>query len=428
MSLGWHCPTLVLLGVEGFGDWLATRPERRVTVLADPALARGPLTTRLLSLLRSAGAEATLVPVTAPGTVARVEGLAGRLAADGTELLVAVGGGTVIDQAKLAVAVRGDGRNTARLGHPQRAGLVVLPSGGARALPLVAVPTTVGTGAELSAAACVEHGDGRRLVLGDGLRPDVALVDPAATATLPGELLAEGVLEALFRASSLYAGAAHDQPTEDALTEALVARLTVLGEQLARARGTLGAHAVVGDDVLRAEIAKVSGLTHGPWAAVGRERYGAKGWFLANELSWTLGVRKMTAVAALLPPLWRAVTEDPGAAWGSARRLARVWETVRAAGSPRWPADPADGVAALIDAWGIGRRLTADPARIDDVVRRTQRAWGAGLPMLRGVPAGSVRRVLSAAVAPEGAATAGAAPDTAPAGPGAAPQTSVRAA
>ncbi|MFF9472733.1 daptide-type RiPP biosynthesis dehydogenase [Streptomyces roseolus] len=413
MNLSWHCPTLTLFGADGLTEWLGPapsigpagpagqrpdgRPERTVTVLVDAAVADSPITDRVRTALGAARRDATVVVTTGPGDVDGVVALAERLA--DTELLVAVGGGALLDQAKLAAVLRGDPAARTRLTVPQRGGLILLPPQVRRGLPLVAVPTTVGTGAELSAAACLVFPRGRRLVLGDALQPDVAVLDPLATSTLPSELLAEGVLEALFRVVGMYVGDHQDLPTEDALAETLATRLAVLGHELCRVRQAGG----LPDDRLRLEIAKVSGLTQLRWTYLGRNRYAARGWYLANELSSALGLRKMTAVAALLEPLWRAVAAGDQRL-GSAHRLHRMWSLLRATAPGALPEDPAAGIGALIDSWRVDRRIEAGADRIAEVASRTVRAWGAGLPMLGGLTADDVRALLAAAVRPVPAA------------------------
>lgn len=390
MNLEWHCPTRVLFGYAGIGSWLGLRPERNVTMLVDAQVADSELVARLHSCLREAGRPADLIQSSGPGELKDVLALADRLAE--AELVVGVGGGSLLDQAKLVTALQ----DPAVRGHvtlPQRSGLAALPATAGKGAPLVAVPTTVGTGAELSGAACLASPRGRRLILGEGLQPDVAVIDPLATATLPDELLAEGVVEALFRIVSLYVGDHHDRSTEDALAEVLARRLTELGNELRDAR--LNGRSASGP--LRVEIAKLSGLSHLGWLHMGRDRFGAKGWYLANELSWEMGLRKMTAVSALLPSLWQVIAEGDER-WGSARRLFRMWETLRATIPVDLPAEPGPGIGALLDTWMIQRRVTADAGHLTATVRRTMRAWGAGLPMLSGLRADDVRGVLDAAV------------------------------
>ncbi|BFO21405.1 hypothetical protein SHKM778_77930 [Streptomyces sp. KM77-8] len=306
--------------------------------------------------------------------------------------MVAVGGGSVIDQAKLAVCLLEDHETYARLAVPQRSGMVTLPGRARRGSRLVAVPTTVGTGTELSAVACMDTDRGKRLIISEMLRPDVAVIDAEATATLPVELLAEGVLEALFRVVSPYIGDHQDLPTEDALAETIAERLVLLGHEVRDARRT-GHHPVAR---LRGEIAKLSGLSHAGWLVLGRHPYAVKGWLIANELSWALKVRKMTAVAALLPHLWRNILRGD-TRWGSRRRLDRMWARLRETAPDVLPGDPEQGIAALLDFWGIDRRIAADADRLEIVAGRTARSWGAGLPMLGELTAADVRMLLEQA-------------------------------
>jgi alcohol dehydrogenase class IV len=95
----------------------------------------------------------------------------------GAGLIVAAGGGTVLDAAKVAS----------------------LRLGGERPLPVVAVPTTPGTGAELTPFATVwDRRAGRKhSVAARGLAPVAAVVDPELTLTLARSELASVALDAL---------------------------------------------------------------------------------------------------------------------------------------------------------------------------------------------------------------------------------------
>ncbi|WP_319053741.1 daptide-type RiPP biosynthesis dehydogenase [Streptomyces europaeiscabiei] len=403
MSYGRGGPTRALIGPDALTAWLPDGAGRTAALLVDSAVATAGITALVRNRLGRARWRTTQTPLTTGpgdlGTAAAIaEGLADKLA--GIGLVVAIGGGSVLDQAKIAALLRANPVAYTRLTVPQRGGLMGLPGEVTRTVPLLAVPTTLGTGSEVSAVACLAYPQGKRLILGGVLRPEAALLDPSATATLPRELVVEGVLEALFRAVSPYAGDHRDdRRTEDRLTETVARRLVQLGYEAVReARPS---------DALRLDIAKLSGLTHGEWLHQGRDPYAVKGWLIANEMSSALGVRKMTAVAALLPHLWRAVL-DGEPRLGSAPRLHRMWAGLRDAAPQEraraLPEDPADGIEALMDDWRVGRRLTADgPGQIEALAERTVRAWGAGLPMLGGLRAEDVRRLLDAAL---GATTA----------------------
>ncbi|MGW0310253.1 daptide-type RiPP biosynthesis dehydogenase [Streptomyces flavidovirens] len=391
MSLSWSGPTRLLHGGEGLTTWLEDFRGHRVTLLADAAVADSAITRTVTDRLGRSRLDTDTIVLDGPGDARSIAALAGRL--DGTDLVLGVGGGTLLDQAKLAALLHCAPTAADVLTGPQRSGLVVLPRWTTRSVPLVAVPTTVGTGSELSHVACLAHGDGKRLVMGGALRPDAALMDPAATATLPGELLAEGVLEALFRVVSPYVGDHRELPVEDALAETVAGLLTTLGHRVREDR--LAGRQT--DDRVRGDIARLSGLGHADWLNLGRPPFAVKGWLIANELSHALGIRKVTAVAALLPALWRAVL-DGDDRLGSAPRLRRLWAGLRATEPGVLPADPADGIAALAAHWLIHCQVPADRDRLDAVTARIVRAWGAGLPMLGGLRADDIRRLLRDAV------------------------------
>ncbi|GAA2445469.1 daptide-type RiPP biosynthesis dehydogenase [Streptomyces glaucus] len=383
--------TQVAYGISGLAKWLPLRQGRTVTLLADPAVADSEAVDQVSACAAWAGRSVERLVPHGPGTLESVTALAERLR--DSELVVAVGGGTLLDQAKLATLMSASPVVRDRLAVRQRSGLVLLPAEAEPRIPVVTVPTTVGTGSELSGGACLAGPGGKRLVLGNGLQPDVAVLDPVATRTLPVELLAEGVLEVFFRVAGMYVGDPQDLPSEDAFALTLVRRLVVLGAELAAVRQ---ADHVPGDP-LRLEIAKLSGMSHAAWFNVGRDPCACKGWYLANELSTALGLRKMTAAAAVLPPLWQRIAEGD-ARWGSARRLRQLWEAVASVHHPPLPDDPVEGVADLMDAWRIERRIDATAERTDRIARATMRAWGDGLPTLGTLTLADVRWVLTEAV------------------------------
>ncbi|MFI2032955.1 daptide-type RiPP biosynthesis dehydogenase [Streptomyces buecherae] len=364
---------------------------RSVAVLVDNAVRDTVIHQRVTAALEGAHSETFVL--SGPGDLRGVCTLSGRLA--DAELVVGLGGGSLLDQAKLATLMASGPELSARLTVPQRSGLIVLAPAPSRPMPLIAVPTTVGTGSESSAVACLAYPQGKRLVMGRVLRPEAAVLAPEATVTLPQELVAEGVLEALFRLVSPYVGDHHDLPPQDARVEAAAGRLVRLGYGV-REAARAGERS---SDRLRREIAELSGSSHGESFHEGRDPYAVKGWLIANELSTVLAIRKMTAVAALLPVLWRAI--DAGERrLGSARRLRRLWSLLRSEGPERLPADPASGVAALIDSWLIERRIAMTPSQTETAARRIVRAWGAGLPMLGGLDGDDLLRLLREAAEP----------------------------
>jgi alcohol dehydrogenase len=111
------------------------------------------------------------------------------------EVLVAIGGGSTIDLAKVARLLAEQGGPLGRFvgeGATMRA-----PS-----LPLVAIPTTSGTGSEVSLDAVITD-EGSHVKVGfnsPALRPQQALVDPLLTVTLPAQATAFSGIDALAQA------------------------------------------------------------------------------------------------------------------------------------------------------------------------------------------------------------------------------------
>ncbi|MDL5361677.1 iron-containing alcohol dehydrogenase [Halalkalicoccus sp. NIPERK01] len=106
--------------------------------------------------------------------------------------VVAIGGGSCLDTAKLAAVLLAHG------GHPSEyVGVDRVPGPIA---PLVAVPTTSGTGSQATQTAVVSHDGVKRGASDEHLRPDVALVDPELTFGLPRNVTARSGFDAFVHA------------------------------------------------------------------------------------------------------------------------------------------------------------------------------------------------------------------------------------
>ena len=119
------------------------------------------------------------------------------------ELIVAVGGGSVIDAAKAMRLFHESPQLTLReLTLPfldARKRIAQYPAIDHRSR-LVAIPTTAGTGSEVSPAAVLSH-EGRKVTLVDySLVPDTAIVEPRLTLSLPPHMTADTGVDALTHA------------------------------------------------------------------------------------------------------------------------------------------------------------------------------------------------------------------------------------
>ena len=145
-----------------------------------------------------------------------VERIAAQAREERAQLIVGLGGGSVLDAAKAAAMLA-----TNAGGALDFVGRDLF---GAQPLPFVAVPTTCGTGSEVTWVAVITSKERATKVSikGMGMFPDVALVDAELLRDLPTSLLASTSMDALTHAIEACTGRLAN-PTSDALaTEAIL--------------------------------------------------------------------------------------------------------------------------------------------------------------------------------------------------------------
>jgi alcohol dehydrogenase len=193
-----YMPTRVFFGrgVAGqAGAHAAGLAARRVMLVTDPGVQAAGLADPVRDQLVSAGLEVVDFQQVEPNP-RDVDCLAGAgLAADiGVEGLVAVGGGSAIDSSKCIALLRTNG------GHPRD----WEDFGALRhdPLPVLAVPTTAGTGSEVSPSAVITDTARRKKMNLFDMRncPEIALVDPDLTVSCPPSLTAAAGMDALSHA------------------------------------------------------------------------------------------------------------------------------------------------------------------------------------------------------------------------------------
>jgi alcohol dehydrogenase class IV len=204
-------------------------------VLTDPSLYQLGITTGIERSLREAGLRVEVYAgvVTEP-TLASIESAVQAFRERGCDLIVAVGGGSSIDSAKsVSLLLGNDGKlseyQQRRVGADWRAERRVQRRGA----EIIAVPTTAGTGSEVTAGSGVfDPATGIKGWAGDPLlRPSVALCDPLLTRSMPPRVTADTGMDALSQAIECVLNGGF-KPFADAL--ALTA-IEVIGQNLPRA-------------------------------------------------------------------------------------------------------------------------------------------------------------------------------------------------
>lgn len=184
--------------IEHIGYELAALGASRPLVLTNKQLLELKVTTVVLGALEDSEAEVVAVydDVPVDSSVTVVNDVARVYRETGADAIVAVGGGSVLDTAKGATIVLTHGAEDLM----EYRGAESLM--GRRAVAFIAIPTTAGTGSEVTSAAVIKDTD-RHVKMGFtslSLLPDVAILDPRMTVGLPPRLTASTAMDALTHA------------------------------------------------------------------------------------------------------------------------------------------------------------------------------------------------------------------------------------
>lgn len=198
-------PRLMRVGAGAVAELagvLATLGLSRPFVVTDPYMVRSGLLARCLEPLAAAGIVATVFSDTVPEPTDTVIEAGVALVA-GHDCLVGFGGGSPIDTAK-AIAILAAGRARGAGSH-MRDYKVPLQND-APALPVIAIPTTAGTGSEATRFTVItdtERGE-KMLIAGLAALPLAALVDYELTFTVPPRITADTGVDSLTHALEAY--------------------------------------------------------------------------------------------------------------------------------------------------------------------------------------------------------------------------------
>lgn len=111
------------------------------------------------------------------------------------DVIIAVGGGAALDVAKAIAVVHGHGGDV--MDYAWGDGMA--PIDAAKVLPIIAIPSTAGTGSEVGRSAVISHDEThqKKIIFDPSLLPRVVLADPEVTLGLPAHLTAATGFDAL---------------------------------------------------------------------------------------------------------------------------------------------------------------------------------------------------------------------------------------
>ena len=219
-------PTKLVYGigmVDNLGETVRPLGKRKAILVTDKILRETGLVDRVANGFASTSITiaATFDRVPPNSTIETVERCASLAIRKKCDLFIAVGGGSVIDTAKVAnlLAVKG--------GHlHDHMGAYLLESS-ETLFPAIVIPTTAGTGSEVTKVAVIADPDNdvKLPFAEEQFLPDLAILDPHMTVSMPGQLTATTGMDALTHAIEAYVDKEWS-PASDALALHAVTLLT----------------------------------------------------------------------------------------------------------------------------------------------------------------------------------------------------------
>ncbi|MFK8332583.1 iron-containing alcohol dehydrogenase [Pseudomonas sp. BJa5] len=249
--------------LQGIGQVFTTLAARRVLLVCDPGIVKLGFATKACAALEAAGCTvAVFDQVVADPPAAVVEQAVSQGRAFEADGVLGLGGGSSLDAAKLvALLINSEQRLEDLYGSDKARG---------QRLPLVLMPTTAGTGSEVTWVSVITDAQQRKqAVYSAQLMPDVAVLDPELTLGLPAVVTAATGLDAMVHAIEAYTSRTRKNPISDGLaTTALrllggnLRKVLADGNDVAARSAMLQGSLMAGMAFVNASVAAIHGLAY----------------------------------------------------------------------------------------------------------------------------------------------------------------------
>ena len=265
----WNYPTAIRFGagrIAELAEACKAAGIARPLLVTDAGLAPLDITTRTLGILRDAGLEPGFFSDVQPNPVEA--NLAAGLAAykaGGHDGVVAFGGGSGLDVGKLVAFMAGQ---TRPVWDFEDIGDWWTRADGDAIAPIVAVPTTAGTGSEVGRAAVLTNPDHvKKIIFHPRMMPRVVICDPELTIGMPPAITAGTGMDALAHCLEAYCAAGYHPMAEGIAVEGMRLVFEYLPRAVAdgtdiEARANMMAAAAMGATAFQKGLGVVHSLSH----------------------------------------------------------------------------------------------------------------------------------------------------------------------
>lgn len=224
MNFEFHNPTRILFGagnLSRLGEVAGEYGRKALLVTGGGSIKRNGVFDRAVASLQAAGISfaecAGVEPNPRITSVARGADIARR---EGCDMIIALGGGSVMDASKvISAAVLYDGDPWDMILHGQDN--VFAPT---KALPVITVPTLAATGSESNCGAVITNVKTtvKSFIQIPLLYPRAAIVDPELTLSVPKDQTAYGVCDLITHVTEAYFNGIDTTPIQDRFAEGVI--------------------------------------------------------------------------------------------------------------------------------------------------------------------------------------------------------------
>ncbi len=290
------CPTKIVFnpGIsKDISAELGALGLTKAMVVTDKMLVSLGVVAPVIQGLKNAGVEVTSVfqEVPANSELGAVKACAEAAQTQGVEGLIAIGGGSVIDTAKTAAILLTHGGDLVN----DYSGAETIPGA---LKPVIAIPTTAGTGSEVSHAAVIldESSHTKLSFVDRHLAPVLAVLDPELTVGLPPKLTAATAMDALTHAIESYTSIQANPISEAMASKAIplirqnILKAVLHGEDIEARGALLIAATMAGIAFDHAMVGVVHGMAHATGGLVGIHHGTANSIYLPWGMEYNLSV------------------------------------------------------------------------------------------------------------------------------------------